>query len=113
MNEQQITNKAILYLSQVVSAYAAVLQTGQMGNETSAIHCIHFGTKHILTIIENIQQNDSPRHRMFAIRDAMFWLLILRKRQMEVELVANSGMPMPSEKDVESLHSAANMFRES
>lgn len=111
MNEQQITIAAIRHLAQVVEAFSASVQAEQLENVASAMHCIRFGTSHIQKIAENNQDNDNAQHRLWNIRDAMDWLLILRRHNSEIDVIAQSGLVVPTERDIQAIRTAAAMWR--
>ena len=109
MIEQHLTMQAVRYLAQVCEAFSVLLQTGSVENETSATHCLSVLSKQIQQIAQNSCEDIPKQNRLWFIRDAMAMLAILVREQGE--LLSRSGLPVPSEKDAQSLRLATMTYR--
>jgi hypothetical protein len=111
MLEKHLTMQAIRYLAQVCEAFSTLLQTDSVENETSAKHCMLVLSKQIQQIAQNSCEDVPQQNRLWYIRDAMAMLAILVRQQGE--LLSRSGLPVPSEKDAQSLRLATMTYRDS
>lgn len=108
MKEKEITDLAVKYLTEVHEALKVALKQDlvEVENINSALHCFECSARHAEKLVENQDSIENPRHRMFAVRDAMLWLKILVGQK--AELLKKTGMPVPTLADVEFAHFRAS-----
>ena len=110
-NEKDITDLAVRYLTEVHEALKAALRQEMIDEENipSALHCCEWSAFYASKLVENQKVLEDSRLRMFAVRDAMMWLKIMFGQKEE--LLANTGMSVPTLSDVEFAHFRASRPR--
>ena len=110
MNEKQVTELAVRYLHEVHEALKVALQQDMVSEENinSALHCVEWSRKHAEKLVQNQELIADRRERLFAVRDAMLWLIILFGQKGE--LLKKTGMPVPTLSDVQVAHLGASHF---